>query len=58
LKESVDKIYVNTGNDDVLKLINSDWNMILDVGCGAGILAKILSENGHTVDGITISPEE
>jgi 2-polyprenyl-3-methyl-5-hydroxy-6-metoxy-1,4-benzoquinol methylase len=58
LKESVDKIYINSGNEDVLKLITQPGNTILDVGCGSGALAKILSSNGHTVDGITISAEE
>lgn len=58
MKESVDKVYENDGNQDVLKLITSTGCTILDVGCGSGTLAKILSEMGHTVDGITISPEE
>ena len=58
LKESADKIYINSGNADVLKLVTSSYCSILDVGCGSGALAKVLSANRHKVDGITISNQE
>lgn len=58
LKTSHDKIYINDGNEDVLRLITRPTSMILDVGCGSGSLAKILSGNRHIVDGISISAEE
>lgn len=58
LKQSNDKVYLNSGNEDVLKLIGKPGSFILDAGCGGGVLAKILSSIGHTVDGITISMEE
>lgn len=58
LKESSDKIYTNSGNEDVLKLITKPCSNILDAGCGGGSLAKILSATGHRVDGVTISAEE
>jgi 2-polyprenyl-3-methyl-5-hydroxy-6-metoxy-1,4-benzoquinol methylase len=58
LKESSDKIYTNSGNEDVLGLITQPGSIILDVGCGSGSLAKILSAEGHKMDGITISAEE
>lgn len=57
-KKSSDKIYINSGNEDVLKLIAEPYRIILDVGCGSGSLDHILTANGHSVDGITISPAE
>lgn len=58
LKESAEKVYINDGNKDVAKLVSRRESRILDVGCGSGVLGKILSEKGHIVDGITISPAE
>ncbi|MEP7144200.1 MAG: methyltransferase domain-containing protein [Ferruginibacter sp.] len=58
LRKSADKVYINTGNQDIVHLIDQPGSTILDVGCGGGILAEILSSKGHTVDGITISPKE
>lgn len=40
MNTSENKIYQNSGNEDVLSLINEDGLMILDIGCGAGALAK------------------
>ena len=57
-KESSEKIYINSGNEDVLKLVTLPESRILDVGCGSGALAKNLSAAGHIVDGITISAKE
>ena len=51
-------VYKNQGNAVLLKLVPIHAKTILDVGCGAGDNAKILSEMGKTVDGITISDEE
>ena len=58
LKQSSEKIYINSGNEDVIKLIIIPNCRILDVGCGSGALAQILSGMGHQIDGITISNEE
>lgn len=58
LKESAEKVYINDGNKNVGKLVTRSESRILDVGCGSGVLGKILSEKGHIVDGITISPDE
>ena len=58
LKQSIDKVYLNSGNQDVIKLVTKQGSTILDAGCGGGVLAEILSSLGHTVDGITISMEE
>jgi 2-polyprenyl-3-methyl-5-hydroxy-6-metoxy-1,4-benzoquinol methylase len=58
LQQSIDKVYLNSGNQDVLKLITKPASTILDAGCGGGVLAKILSSSGHTVDGVTISADE
>ena len=55
---SENKIYQNSGNEDVLNLINEDGLMVLDIGCGAGTLAKKLVARGKIVDGISISPNE
>jgi 2-polyprenyl-3-methyl-5-hydroxy-6-metoxy-1,4-benzoquinol methylase len=58
LTKSESKIYQNSGNEDVLSLINEDGLMALDIGCGAGSLAKKLIAKGKIVDGISISLEE
>jgi 2-polyprenyl-3-methyl-5-hydroxy-6-metoxy-1,4-benzoquinol methylase len=55
---SASKIYQNEGNEDVLNLIDEDGLMILDIGCGAGSLAKKLVAKNKIVDGISISPAE
>jgi 2-polyprenyl-3-methyl-5-hydroxy-6-metoxy-1,4-benzoquinol methylase len=55
---SKNKIYENSGNEEVIKLIEEDSLLILDIGCGAGSLAKKLFEKGKFVDGISISSEE
>jgi ubiquinone/menaquinone biosynthesis C-methylase UbiE len=57
-KESSEKIYINSGNEDVLKLVTRPNCKILDAGCGSGSLAQILSDMGHQVNGITISAKE
>jgi hypothetical protein len=58
LKKTVDKIYINNGNKDVLRLVTNNSCCILDAGCGSGSLEKVLSAAGHTVDGMAISNQE
>lgn len=52
------KIYKNEGNSEVISLIKGSKQMILDVGCGVGDNARLLTAKGHIVDGITISETE
>ncbi len=52
------KNYTNTGNIPLLGEIVGENLFILDIGCGAGSNASILSLNGHIVDGITLSSTE
>ncbi len=56
--QSKEKIYSNTGNEDVLSLVPANATYILDIGCGDGANARILVQQGCTVDGITISEGE
>ncbi|MDQ0640918.1 2-polyprenyl-3-methyl-5-hydroxy-6-metoxy-1,4-benzoquinol methylase [Pedobacter sp. W3I1] len=53
-----DKIYNNSGNLGIIRLIKKLPSKILDVGCGAGNNASLLKELGNTIDGITISNDE
>ena len=53
-----DKVYHSVGNPDVLQLIPPGARTVLDVGCGAGSLARSLKQRGAIVDGITISDAE
>lgn len=53
-----EKVYANQGNPEVVSLLDKDCRFVLDVGCGAGDLARILQSKGMVVDGITISSEE
>ena len=57
-KESSEKIYINSGNEDIIKLVTRPNCRILDVGCGSGSLAQILLKMGHQIDGITIFAKE
>ena len=56
--ESSEKIYINSGNEEVFILVTIAESRILDVGCGSGAFAKNLSAAGHTVDSITFSAKE
>ena len=57
--ECANRIYENSGNLALLELIKSkSAGRALDCGCGAGDNARILSDRGWDVDGITISPDE
>jgi 2-polyprenyl-3-methyl-5-hydroxy-6-metoxy-1,4-benzoquinol methylase len=52
------KCYTNLGNPELLKRVPQESRIVLDVGCGAGDNARLLSKRGKIVDGVTISPEE
>ena len=52
------KVYENSGNSDVISLVNGEGELVLDVGCGSGSVAKILASKAKIVDGISISEEE
>lgn len=52
------KIYDNSGNPEVLRVVPRDAMVVLDVGCGAGGNARILAQQGKVVDGITLSEHE
>ena len=58
MEESKEKIYSNSGNNDVINLIPAGAKYILDIGCGDGATARLLIQNGCVVDGITISEDE
>jgi SAM-dependent methyltransferase len=51
-------IYKNEGNLGLLNLLSSSPGRILDCGCGAGDNARILSDRGWRVTGVTIDPRE
>jgi SAM-dependent methyltransferase len=50
--------YKNEGNSKLLDLLLTQPGRILDCGCGAGDNARILSDRGWRVTGITIDPLE
>ncbi len=52
------KYYKNGGNPEVLRWVPAEARNILDLGCGAGDNARVLSEQGRNVDGVTLSPTE
>jgi SAM-dependent methyltransferase len=52
------KVYGNTGNQEVLDQIPREANSILDVGCGAGDNARILKQLNKYVTCVTISEDE
>ena len=51
-------IYKNEGNFELLGMLSSSPGRILDCGCGAGDNARVLSDRGWCVTGITIDPLE
>lgn len=53
-----EKAYHNTGNIEVLKLVPADGKTVLDIGCGTGSIARVLTEKGMEVDGISLSESE
>ena len=52
------KEYSNSGNHEVLSKVPKTAKYILDIGCGSGANAHIMSRDGKVVDGITISEIE
>lgn len=58
MEVSSEKKYKNNGNADVLSLVIGQNIRVLDVGCGGGDNARILSQKGYKIDGITISKIE
>lgn len=52
------KVYVNAGNAEVLRVVPLHVSTVLDVGCGAGGNARVLAQQGKIVDGITLSEDE
>ncbi len=59
MRISSQKVYsYKKGNPYVISLVPKDAKLILDIGCGAGDNAEILSQLGFVVDGITLSEEE
>jgi SAM-dependent methyltransferase len=51
-------LYSNEGNGELLALVPSETQSVLDVGCGAGDNARLLTARGCVVDGITYSAAE
>jgi SAM-dependent methyltransferase len=56
--ESLATRYQNAGNESALALVPRCARRVLDVGCGAGDNARIMTTRGHKVWGITRSQEE
>lgn len=52
------KVYHNSGNPSLLKLVPPTAQSVLDVGCGAGDNARLLSASGIKVWGATASEAE
>lgn len=57
MEQIVERVYGSL-NPAVLDLVNGCHRVILDIGCGAGSHAEVLTASGRTVDGITLSQEE
>lgn len=56
---SVDhKRYENRGNPLLLTLLPNTATRVLDIGCGAGDNARLLTAMGLSVDGVTLSEAE
>jgi 2-polyprenyl-3-methyl-5-hydroxy-6-metoxy-1,4-benzoquinol methylase len=55
-----ERVYTNTGNTAVLALLDRSARTVLDVGCGSGDLAALLSarDSEKRIYGITASPQE
>jgi 2-polyprenyl-3-methyl-5-hydroxy-6-metoxy-1,4-benzoquinol methylase len=58
VKTTAQKVYSNSGNEDVLNLISGTNLKVLDIGCGSGSIAEKLSRLNYIVDGITLSQKE
>ncbi len=53
-----EKVYRNPGNPQILRWIPQGARTVLDVGCGAGENARLISALGAAVDGVTLSEGE
>lgn len=51
-------VYKNSGNRELLDFVPPHSSAILDIGCGAGDNARILSGRGARVVGVTLSSHE
>lgn len=58
MEQVAERVYGNALNQPVLDCIQQSDRLVLDVGCGAGSHAEVLTASGKIVDGITLSPEE
>jgi 2-polyprenyl-3-methyl-5-hydroxy-6-metoxy-1,4-benzoquinol methylase len=52
------KVYQNEGNISVLNLISKNPTDILDIGCGAGDIARKIKTINNNIIGVTLSEEE
>ena len=52
------RCYGGPVNQAVIDLVPGSGGLLLDVGCGSGVLAKVLAARGFDVDGVTISEAE
>jgi SAM-dependent methyltransferase len=57
VKAVSEKIY-DSINEAVLALVPASATYVLDIGCGSGSHARVLSQRGIIVDGITLSEDE
>lgn len=52
------KAYQNDGNPTAISHIKKEGDRILDIGCGVGDNARLLTDKGQVVDGISLSLQE
>jgi 2-polyprenyl-3-methyl-5-hydroxy-6-metoxy-1,4-benzoquinol methylase len=57
---NLDSFYTNQGNPSILQFIDADDRTILDIGCGAGDLGKLIRSRSPStqVTGVTCSQKE
>jgi SAM-dependent methyltransferase len=53
-----DRVYENSGFQELVRLVDPAERHVLDVGCGAGDNLRLLAERGHSVTGVTLSERE
>lgn len=58
MEQVAERVYGTELNQLVLSNVSEAHRIILDVGCGNGSHAEVLTSSGRIVDGITLSPEE